>query len=76
MKARQVYQKLTDAELMDSFKQYGRQMEYYREYPVRSLISEMRERGLPISPSSKSKERHRPKGYDTPTGYMPFWGLQ
>jgi hypothetical protein len=74
MKARQVYRKLTDAELMDSFEQYGKQMEYYRDYPVRSLLHEMKTRGLPISPSSK--ERTRPKGYNTPTGYMPFWGLK
>jgi len=74
MKARQWFGTFTDAELVDSFNQYGQQIEYHRDYPVRSLLCEMKSRGLAVKPSSK--ERTRPKGYDTPTGYMPFWGLQ
>jgi hypothetical protein len=74
MKAAQWFKSMDDAELKIWFFQYGEaaQAAFYRDAPRRKAGAEMQRRGLKPLPIPRSP---RPRGYDTPTGYLPNWGI-
>ena len=74
MKASNWFGAMNDADLQMWFFQYGEaaQAAFYRNAPRRKAWAEMERRGLkPLS----FPRTPRPRGYDSPTGYLPNWGL-
>ena len=74
MQATTRFSRMDDQSLMDWFCQYGqgRQAPFYRQVPRRAAAAEMRRRGLTPRPDVRVP---RPRGYDTPSGYLHNWGL-
>ena len=74
MQATTRFSRMDDIALLDWFCQYGqgRQAPFYRQVPRRAAAAEMQRRGLTPLPGVRSP---RPRGYDTPSGYLHNWGL-
>jgi len=71
MRSQMRFATMSDDDLVDWWRQYGLQAEWYRDVPRRSCWAEIRRRGLKVKPTQSV----RPRGYDTATGYMFWWGL-
>jgi hypothetical protein len=74
MNASQWFKSMDDADLQAWVAQYGEaaQAAFYRNVPRRKAGAEMKRRGLkPLS----LPRTPRPRGYGSPTGYLPNWGL-
>lgn len=74
MKAKQFFSSMNDDELAMWWFQYGEaaQAAFYRAVPRRKAGAEMQRRGLQPLPLPRTT---RPKGYGTPSGYLPNWGI-
>ena len=74
MNAKQWFADMNDAALQGWWFQYGqpRQAAFYRNVPRRKAWAEMTKRGLEPLPLTRTP---RPRGYDTPSGYLPNWGI-
>ena len=74
MKAANWFGAMDNAELQMWWAQYGSgyAAAFYRNVPRRKAGAEMKRRGLkPLS----LPRTPRPRGYGSPTGYLPNWGL-
>lgn len=74
MNAKQWFASMDNASLLAWFFQYGEaaQAAFYRNVPRRKAWAEMKRRGLKPLPLPRTP---RPRGYDTPSGYLPSWGI-
>ena len=74
MKAKEFFAAMDNSELLFWWFQYGEaaQAAFYRAAPRRKAWAEIKRRGLKPLPTIRSP---RPRGYETPSGYLINWGI-